>query len=176
MSRNQIIINIALASIVLGLCIYQFVPYGKRTGYVVLSEVFGEFTLKKELEKELTARQKSREMTVDSMKSVLTLRARTINSESNKATREQMIQEYQGINQQFSQRQEALVKQNQDEISELNHKIYLQMNEYINQYGKAHGYKYIFGTTNEGNLMFANEAENVTKEITVYINSAYEGK
>ena len=47
------------------------------------------------------------------------------------------------------------------------------MNDYIKEYGKKHGYTFIIGATGAGNLVYANEARNITKEILKGLNEEY---
>ena len=63
----------------------------------------------------------------------------------------------------------ARIKQSNSE------KIWKQINQYISDFGKEKGYDVILGANGQGSLMFGNENINLTKEISDYINTKYEG-
>jgi outer membrane protein len=49
------------------------------------------------------------------------------------------------------------------------------MSTYILAYGKKHNYDFIFGSSGNGTLMFANETYNISDDIIKYINDKYKG-
>lgn len=53
--------------------------------------------------------------------------------------------------------------------------IWIQINKYVEQYGKQKGYDYIYGTNGSGSIMFAKESKDISKDVTEYINKKYEG-
>jgi len=48
-----------------------------------------------------------------------------------------------------------------------------QINLFIQDYGKEHNYKIIFGTTNEGNILYGEEQEDLTEIILEKLNENY---
>jgi outer membrane protein len=49
------------------------------------------------------------------------------------------------------------------------------MSQYVIEFGKANGYRLIFGNDGNGSVMYGMEADNVTKEVTDFINKKYKG-
>jgi outer membrane protein len=45
----------------------------------------------------------------------------------------------------------------------------------MQDYGKKHGYDFIYGAQGSGNLMYANGQKNITDEVLKYINERYQG-
>ena len=64
---------------------------------------------------------------------------------------------------------EVMAKQYTDQIWE-------QLNQYIKDFGTQHKYKFIFGSRGDGNLMYAEEQDNITSEVLTYVNERYQGK
>jgi len=75
----------------------------------------------------------------------------------------------------LKKRQEEFQAENQEKVSELNNQMFTQLNQYIKEYGDQHGYTYIFGTTSDGNIMYAKESEEITEKVRVFINKKYQG-
>jgi len=50
------------------------------------------------------------------------------------------------------------------------------INDFVKDYGKNHGYPIIFGAGGNGNIMYAEEASDLTGEVLEGLNAQYEGK
>ncbi|WP_418501220.1 OmpH family outer membrane protein [Flagellimonas sp.] len=50
------------------------------------------------------------------------------------------------------------------------------VNDYIKEYGAEHGHKIIFGAMGSGNIMYAKEATDITKDVLEGLNNRYNGK
>jgi outer membrane protein len=156
---------------VLGWNLYQ-ISLQPQMGFVKGSELFEGFKGKKELEAKFT----KSEVDQQSMLDTLTLEIADLtnqlteqpNDKTLKKKKSQKEQLYRELQQRFSQQQ---VAQNQ-QYSET---IWKQINQYTMEFGKQHGYDYIFGATGNGSLMYARDAEDVTKEVLKFINQKYEG-
>jgi outer membrane protein len=51
-----------------------------------------------------------------------------------------------------------------------------EINDFIKKYGESHGYDFIFGLTNTGNLVFARTGKDITDDLLKELNSQYQGK
>ena len=45
-----------------------------------------------------------------------------------------------------------------------------EINEFLNKYGEDHGYDYILGATNMGNVVYARKGKNITDEVLAALN------
>ena len=52
--------------------------------------------------------------------------------------------------------------------------IWKRINHYVSDYGKTEGYDFIFGATGDGGLMYANDVNDITDEVILYLNKKYE--
>lgn len=70
----------------------------------------------------------------------------------------------------------ALEKQADEEEAKINQAIINQVNDYLKEYGEKHGYDYILGVTDNGSVLYAKEAKDLTDEILKGLDKKYKGK
>lgn len=78
--------------------------------------------------------------------------------------------------QQINGYQEAIQKQIQEEDKKTTQTVINDINDYIKEYGKKHGYKIIFGASGGGNIMYADEATDLTADVLKGLNAEYDKK
>ncbi len=78
--------------------------------------------------------------------------------------------------QQINNYQQAIQKQIQEEDKKSTQTVINDINDYIKEYGKKHGYKIIFGASGGGNIMYADEATDLTQDVLKGLNKEFEGK
>lgn len=69
----------------------------------------------------------------------------------------------------------ALEQKAREEEAEMTSGVINQVNSFITQYGKDKGYDYILGVTDNGNILFAKEGDDITEEVLAYLNDKYKG-
>ncbi|WP_299883439.1 OmpH family outer membrane protein [uncultured Lacinutrix sp.] len=57
----------------------------------------------------------------------------------------------------------------------LSQKVWSRLNTYVSQYAKENNFKILFGTSGNGNIMYAREEINITSSILTFCNKKYEG-
>lgn len=78
--------------------------------------------------------------------------------------------------QQINNYQQAIQKQIQDEDKKATQTVINDINDYVKEYGKKKGYRIIFGANSSGNIMYADEATDLTNEILEGLNTEFKGK
>lgn len=78
--------------------------------------------------------------------------------------------------QQINGYQEAIQKQIQEEEGKLTQTVINDINDYVKEYGKKHGYKIIFGASGGGNIMYADESSDLTETVLKGLNKEYGNK
>lgn len=78
--------------------------------------------------------------------------------------------------QQINNYQQAIQKQIQEEDKKASQTVINDINDYVKSYGKEKGYKIIFGASGGGNIMYADEASDLTEEVLEGLNQEFEGK
>jgi len=169
-------INLIILLLIIGIVgwnVYQYFVKPK-TGYVVLSEVYNGFELKKEMEKKYLVTKNAREKILDSLK----LEIKLI---QNKIVGAGKIKSADTVGYQDLVNDYLLKKQTYDEDNttlsqKYDEQIVTQLNQYVKDFGEVYRYSYIFGTGGNGTLMYAKESENITTDVIEYINKKYNGE
>ncbi|MFI5136687.1 MAG: OmpH family outer membrane protein [Sphingobacteriales bacterium] len=146
----------------------------QKTGYVVIEEVFDSFQMKKEMQKKYEKTKAVSDKILDSLQFELQIIAGRLDKEKTPEKQEVM---------KFEQKREELYKRKQKAEEDMHNlskeydkEIIAQLNQYVHDYGDQNGYVYIFGNDKNGTLMYARDAENITKPVLEYINLKYSGK
>lgn len=69
----------------------------------------------------------------------------------------------------------ALEEKAAEKDAEMTKSVLNQIDSYLLEYGKKNGYKYLFGVTDNGNILYADEADDITDIILKELNKKYEG-
>lgn len=77
--------------------------------------------------------------------------------------------------QQLNNYQQAIQKQIQEEDQKMTQTVVNDINDYVKEYGKNHGYPIIFGAGGSGNIMYAEDASDLTAEVLIGLNEQYTG-
>lgn len=164
-TKNKITLLIALVGL------FAMVGCNNKSAYIDLNTVYSEFNLSKKLNKERELVINSRQGILDSLKLQLNHFSKQFQygADSNQINFfNQKREEYYYKEQQFNEDNESLLMKHNEQIMK-------QLNVYIKDYGKEHGYNFIFGATGNGTLMYAEESANISKDVVTYINEKYEG-
>ncbi|MEX0313281.1 MAG: OmpH family outer membrane protein [Allomuricauda sp.] len=78
--------------------------------------------------------------------------------------------------QQINNYQQAIQKQIQEEDKKMTQTVLNDINGFVSDYGKEHGYKIILGAKGDGNIMYAQDASDLTQAILHQLNNQYQGK
>jgi Skp family chaperone for outer membrane proteins len=152
-----ILLNIVMIGYIVFLEVKQhYTPY--QNVYVINQDVFDQFKGKKEIENKLTAIKARNKSELDSLYNITA----TAYNDKVRSLYEEKAKKY-------AYEESVLAEQ-------YTQAIWKQINQYINDYGKANKYDFIYGASGNGNLMYAGEHKNVTQEVINYINSRYEGQ
>lgn len=167
--KKALVITIVIGSIItLASFVYQNKP---KIVYVNTYSLYNEFKLKKELEEKLKKTQLSRKVLLDSIKAKIQMLSLKRFDKDEKDIEQKIVSLRDGYftkEKQFNQESESQAQTYTDQVWE-------QLNQYIKDYGKENGYDYILGATGQGNLMYAVENKDVSKELIEYANIRYEG-
>ena len=142
-------------------------------GYVNLTRLYDEFALKQELESKLTVVQDARKRSLDSLELTLTILSNTITNGSGddetKRNFEAKRAEYLTKDRMFSEDNSSMAEQYDQQIWE-------QLNQYVTEYGNAHGLTMVVGGDGSGAVMFAKDGLDLTEDVLAFSNSRYQGK
>lgn len=163
---------IFLLSIICGWIFYEnkTVP---NTGFIIIQEVYSGFDMKKEIEVKYNKTKNARDKILDSLELELKILARKIQSENEK--NKETIEQFNVKRDEFVQRKQTYEEDNAALTKQYDLEILTQLNQYVKDFGEKNNYTYVFGNDGNGSLMYALEANNITKEVIEFINAKYKG-
>jgi len=144
-----------------------------KIAYVNTITLFQEFKQKKELEKQFGALEKEQKLILDSLKMKFSFASQQL--EQLKKS-EDAYRNAAAIRDEYYKREKEFTENNKVLADQYNLKIWNQLNAYIKEYGISHDYTYIHGAKGDGAILYAEEGDDITKEVTVYVNEKFEGK
>ncbi len=173
MKMKQVLVCsvLVVAISVISIVTYHYFS-SKKIGYIDIKKVFSAFTLKKELEDKYAMTANYRARIIDSLSG--NLRSLSTQLKSDKKNQELLTyfetkrEEYFKTKERFEEDNIVLSKKYDGQILE-------QMTQYVTDFGKKNNYKYIFGADGNGTLMYAEDKENISDAIIIYINNKYKG-
>lgn len=76
---------------------------------------------------------------------------------------------------QINNYQQGIQKQIQDEDQKATQTVINDINDYVKEYGKNNGYRIIFGASGSGNIMYADDATDLTEDVLEGLNKEFSG-
>lgn len=103
-------------------------------------------------------------------------RKHTLDSLYLEVQREDISEQHkESLMQSFISKREEFDQFNKAFAQEESSKIWLRINNYTKEFSKENNYKLIIGSSNQGNVLFADESIDITTELLYYINKKYDG-
>lgn len=166
-------ITLAVTVILIIGCLMSFMSFGHlKVVYVNTYSVYNEFKLKKELEDKLKRTQLTRKVLLDSLRVKIQMASIKLDRSDDRTFYAQLDKMKEGYYTKEKQYAEDNALQSQQYTDE----VWKQLNQYIKDFGSEKGYDYIIGANGEGNLMYAKEQNDVSKELIQFVNEKYAGK
>lgn len=150
-----------------------------KTAYVNLTNLYNEFGLKKQLEQQLVSVTDIRQKQIDSLElslNILSRNLQSIDQAKDKALYQSKAIEFDGHRQEFLYKKKSFADDNATLSEQYTSQIWKQLNQYVKDYGDAHGYTYIMGGDGTGTMMYADHGEDLTETLIAYTNDRYKGE
>lgn len=128
--------------------------------YVDNTVLFSDFLMTKEMQAKSSKKIQQQEQTLDSLYRVIQTKEANL-SENDRNLLSQELNQLQQIKKQYS-----------DQTMQ---QVWSRLNQYVQLYGKENGYTFILGAQGTGNVMYAEEAINITDEVLKFANYKYQG-
>lgn len=142
--------------------------------YIEAGRIYSEFQMSKELNKQFETVISARKQIIDSLMEQVRIKGNEIRYQ--KKQKEEDLVMVKRLEEECYYKAEQFEKQNREAMTELNTKIWNQINQYVSDFGIQKKYSFVFGATGQGNLMFANKELDLTDEVLEYINNKYNDK
>jgi outer membrane protein len=142
----------------------------EKQAYVDTIKVFNEFGMKKTLEKKMKKALEQDRVMLDSLK----LHLQTIYNDSLIDGNKRFI----AVRETQSKIEQKAYQASQNEIAltdQYNTQIWKQLNQYLKDFGATKELDFMYGTSGQGNILFATEKYDLTEECIEYTNNKYLG-
>ncbi|MDB5256582.1 MAG: hypothetical protein JWM14_1277 [Chitinophagaceae bacterium] len=170
-NKGWLVSVLVIALMALSISVWNYFN-SPKLAYVNNKQLFADFVYKKELEKELTKIEHMKKSVLDSLRLDLEFRAEQLGG---KKKTEAEVSQFRTYEQQYLFKEKQFTETYDKVAKEYTDQVWKQLNQYVKDYGQAHSYNMVFGTTNSGEIMYADEAEDLTDEILEFANSRYQG-
>ncbi|MCK6648971.1 MAG: OmpH family outer membrane protein [Bacteroidia bacterium] len=178
MMKTRIIL-FAIAGLLVFIVVYLLIfvnsqNVSTKVAYIKNAELYNEFSLKKELENKLIKVKNQRKAILDSL--YLPLKILSNELEVNgKNISSQSVLNFNKMKEVYLNKQKEFEEDNLRLTDEYSQQIWKQINQYVSDYGKEHGYSMIYGASGDGTLMYADEKYDITKDLILFVNEKYQG-
>lgn len=151
--------------------------YSRKVVYIDIKRVFNEFAMKKELEEKYKQTEKQRNKILDSLSFDLKVLSKHLveQREENKKIENEEAYQFEYAKEKFLKFKRQFEEDNAALSSKYDAQILAQLTQYVSDYGKRMKYDIILGADGNGNLMYSNEAHNISEDVIIYINNKYKG-
>lgn len=153
--------TVVLVFLLLFVC-YTFFSKSDSVYYVDNVKLFDGFRMTKEMKKEGEKQFNSKKATLDSL--YLEIQREDLSGQ----TKEILMQEFVAKREEFDSFNKVFAQ-------EESNKIWTRINSYTQQFSKDKNYKLIIGSSNQGDVLYADKSIDVTAELLQYVNKKYEG-
>lgn len=145
-----------------------------KTAYVDTTRLIQEFSEMKEVETRFTARSEQMKRELDSV--AAGFQRDVMDYQENMATMSQ--NERQEVERELMQRQQMLQQQQQARSGQLRQEsdavvdsLITKVKDFVKAYGERNDYKYIFGSNESANILYAEEGLDITDEVLKELNA-----
>ncbi|MBI3136216.1 MAG: OmpH family outer membrane protein [Bacteroidetes bacterium] len=144
-----------------------------KSAFFMSAKVYNAFDYKNELETDLLKAETAMNSAIDSLRKDLQLDLNYLKQIT--PTEDQLIafERKQNYFLDFKTSEEEKYAVKAQESYGL---IWDRINGYVQEFGKNNSYSYIYGANGDGSLMYADESEDITEDIIVYVNQRYAGE
>ncbi len=175
MKDKKLIFNGALVVAVLILAYFQFFRSDKIV-YVDTNVLMGKYQgmidARGEFQKQAATWQANVDTLIKGFQNELKgyEKERSRMTAKEKELKEELLNNKQG---QINQYREAMGKKYRDEEGKMTQSVLNLVNDYVKEFGKRKGYKYILGANGSGSLVYTKEKYDITEELLKGLNEEY---
>lgn len=176
---NKLSFPLALIALILSVFSFFYFQTTSKLVYVDVNKLLEGYKRTKVVRVQFEEKVKTLNANVDSLMTDWQKELKTYEKERSKMTKKELElkQELLGNKQQqINNYQQAIQKQIQEEDKKTTQTVINDINDYVKEYGKEHGYKIIFGASGSGNIMYAGEGTDLTQDVLEGLNAEFEGK
>ena len=159
------IVNTALIGLIIIVTLISYLQSNNQQdiAYINNIQLFNSFNMTKDIKTFEEAKINAQGKELDSLYVLL------------QSKKEKESTSLKNIQQQIAYKSKAFQELQDNYTRNLSKNVWNRLHIYIKEYAQAHHLKIILGTSGNGNVMFAEEAIDITKQILEFSNKKYEG-
>lgn len=176
---NKITLPLALIALIIGIVSFFYHPANSQLVYVDINKLMDGYKRTAIEKSKFEEKAKLMQSNVDSLVADWQNELKTYEKERSTMTKKELElkQELLGNKQQqINNYQKAIQGKIQEEDQKASQTVINDINDYVKEYGKKHNYRIIFGASGSGNVMYANEAADLTEVILEGLNIEFQGE
>tara|TARA_B110000967_G_scaffold202558_1_gene241605 strand:+ start:594 stop:1127 length:534 start_codon:yes stop_codon:yes gene_type:complete len=175
---NKLALPTAIAAILISIGSFYCVQSSSDQVYVDVNKLLDGYKRTKIVRAQFEEKAKTLNANVDSLLVDWKNELKIYEKERSKMTKKelQLKQELLSTKQeQINNYQQAIQNQIQEADKKATQTVINDINDYVKDYGKQQGHQIIFGASGSGNIMYANEASDLTQTVLEGLNADFEG-
>ncbi len=173
---NKLSLPLAIIALFISVFTFFYLQTSSQLVYVDVNKLMEGYDRTKVVRTEFETKAKTLNANVDSLMVDWQNELKLYEKERSGMTKKELElkQELLGSKQQqINNYQQAIQKQIQEEDKKATQTVVNDINDYVKEYGKKHGYKIIFGASGGGNIMYADEITDLTDKILEGLNAEF---
>lgn len=173
---SKLALPCALIALLASIAAIWFGSRQPKIGYVRSQRIVYEFAGMKEAQRSYEAKQQKWSAEYDTLESNYRLAVSRFNADAPALSPKERDARAADLErqQEYLQRHSSLIKgQAAEEDQKMTQGVLNQINTYVEEYGKSHGYDLIIGTTQAGSLLYGAPALDITDQVLAGLNAAY---
>jgi len=175
MIKKISILNTVLIVGIIVFILFNFIQNSSKVKqvYVINGELHKNFDYQKELNEEYLEYKKHKDLEIEKMISTFKEKEDLLKGKENTDSE---VNDYRISYDRIQNIQKKIDEELVNLNNEYNLKIWDKLNSYTKEFGRENNFSIIFGTSGGGNIMYAEDTLDVTKELIEYCNRKYNGK
>ncbi|MDC1265802.1 OmpH family outer membrane protein [Flavobacteriaceae bacterium] len=176
---NKLVFPVAIAALLISIGSFFYLQSSSNQVYVDVNKLLDGYKRTKIVRAQFEEKAKTLNANVDSLLVDWQNELKIYEKERSKMSKKELElkQELLGNKQQqINNYQQAIQKQIQEEDKKATQTVINDINDYVKDYGKQQGHQIIFGASGSGNIMYANEASDLTQTVLDGLNAEFEGQ
>lgn len=156
--------------------LYLTIAHSPRIGYVKSDELIYGYEGMKDAQARFQKQQQVWQANIDTLRLDFQRAVNQYNNEFSKLpvpTRTQREQQLRTQEEQLMRYEQALRDKARDEDQKMTDGVLQQLNGYAKEYGEHHGFDVVFGTTQDGGILYGGVSMDITKDVLQYLNDRY---
>ncbi len=176
---NKLALPVSLIALAASIFMFFQLQTSSEQVYVDVNKLLDGYNRTKIVKAEFEAKAKTLNANVDSLMTDWQKELKTYEKERSKMSKKELELKQQLLSnkqQQINNYQQAIQKQIQEEDKKSTQTVINDINDYVKEYGKKNNHKIIFGASGGGNIMYADEASDLTQDVLNGLNAEFDGK